>query len=60
MSVAVVTECPVCAGSVDAPADAMLSELLDCDECGSELEVTQLAPSFELREAPMCAEDWGE
>jgi lysine biosynthesis protein LysW len=38
----------------------MLGELLDCDECGSELEVTQLTPGIHLREAPMCAEDWGE
>ncbi len=60
MSVAVVTECPVCAGAVDTPDDVMLGELLDCDECGSELEVTRLAPGIELREAPMCAEDWGE
>ena len=60
MSVAVATDCPVCAGAVDTPDDAMLGELLDCDECGSELEVTQLTPGMELREAPMCAEDWGE
>ena len=60
MSVAVVTECRVCGGAVDTPDDVMLGELLDCDECGSELEVTQLPPGVELREGPMCAEDWGE
>ena len=53
-------ECPVCGGAVDTPSDMMLGELLDCDECGSELEVTQLAPGVELREAPICAEEWGE
>lgn len=52
-------ECPVCAGAIDAPADPMLGELLDCDDCGSELEVTSLEP-FHLAEAPMAAEDWGE
>jgi alpha-aminoadipate carrier protein LysW len=60
MSVAVATECAVCAGVVDVPSDVMLGELLDCDECGSELEVTQLDPGVQLSEAPMCAEDWGE
>ncbi|MDA0328253.1 MAG: lysine biosynthesis protein LysW [Gemmatimonadetes bacterium] len=60
MSVAVATECPVCAGMVGVPGDAMMGELLDCDECGSELEVTQLTPAIEVREAPMSAEDWGE
>ncbi len=60
MSVAVAIECPVCAGTVAIPTDAMMGELLDCDECGSELEVTRLEPSVEISEAPMCAEDWGE
>ena len=60
MTVAISMECPVCAGSVDLPHDVMLGELLDCDECGSELEVAALTPAVELREAPMAAEDWGE
>jgi alpha-aminoadipate carrier protein LysW len=60
MSVAVGTACPICAGAIDTPDNVMLSELLDCGECGSELEVTQLTPNLELTEAPMCAEDWGE
>jgi alpha-aminoadipate carrier protein LysW len=60
MAVAISLECPVCAGSVDLPQDVMLGELLDCDECGSELEVATLTPAIELREAPMAAEDWGE
>lgn len=60
MSVVTTTECPVCAGSVDLAADVMMGELLDCGDCGSELEVTQLSPSVVLSEAPMSAEDWGE
>ena len=60
MSVAVAVECPVCGGTVEVPSGTMLSELLDCDCCGSELEVTQLAPTVAVQEAPMCAEDWGE
>lgn len=60
MSVATQAECPVCAGSVDVASDVIVGELLDCGECGSELEVTVLAPSLTLAEAPMSAEDWGE
>jgi alpha-aminoadipate carrier protein LysW len=60
MSVATVSECPVCAGSVDVPADVMLGELLDCAGCGAELEVARLDGGVELTEAPMAGEDWGE
>lgn len=60
MSVAVSLECPVCAGAVDIPNDVMLGELLDCDDCSAELEVTEVSPVIGLAEAPMAAEDWGE
>ena len=60
MSVATTTQCPVCAGSMDTPADVMLGELLDCASCGAELEVTGLEPGIALEEAPMAGEDWGE
>lgn len=59
MSVGVSTECPVCGGSVDVGTGILLGELLDCSDCGSELEVRGLTP-VELQEAPMAAEDWGE
>ena len=60
MSVALVTECPVCAGPVEAPSDVILGELLDCDDCSSELEVSEISPALRLTEAPVSAEDWGE
>lgn len=60
MSVSVTTECPVCGGGVDVAADVMLGELLDCADCGTELEVRGLGPALDLQEAPMSAEDWGE
>jgi alpha-aminoadipate carrier protein LysW len=60
MTTSTALECPVCAGAVDASADLLLGELLDCDDCGSELEVTHLEPAIQLAEAPMAAEDWGE
>lgn len=60
MSVATTTECPVCGGSVDLAPNLIVGELLDCGDCGSELEVRGLTPAVELHEAPMAAEDWGE
>ena len=60
MSVSTTVECPVCGGGVDVAGDVLLGELLDCGDCGSELEVRGVQPAVELREAPMSAEDWGE
>ena len=41
------------------PANVALSELLECGECSSELEVSSLEP-VRFVEAPLEAEDWGE
>ena len=51
--------CPVCGGGVNLPTRAVISELFDCGECSSELEVISLQP-VRLLEAPVQAEDWGE
>lgn len=59
MSVAVSVECSVCGGSLDIPSDVIVGELIDCGDCGAELEVTALQP-VTVTEAPMTAEDWGE
>jgi len=60
MTALTTVECPICCGGVDVGPDVMLAELLDCGDCGSELEVIALSPTFQLAEAPMSAEDWGE
>jgi len=60
MSVTTTTACPVCGGDVDLSGEVIVGELLDCGDCGSELEVTVIAPTVQLREAPVSAEDWGE
>ena len=54
-----VAECPVCGGEVALTEGMVLGELLDCMECGTELEVTGLDPVM-LFEAPQEAEDWGQ
>ena len=52
-------ECPVCGASIIIEKDAVLGEILECQECGSELELSNLEP-LTLTEAPQEEEDWGE
>ena len=52
-------ECPVCEAGVDLSADVVEGELLECPDCGSELEVLKVDPP-ELGEAPESEEDWGQ
>jgi alpha-aminoadipate/glutamate carrier protein LysW len=52
------TECPECGADVSASA-AEKGEILNCQDCGVELEVTSVDP-VELSLAPKEEEDWGE
>lgn len=53
------TECPVCGADVALSEGTVLHELLDCDDCGTELEVVGIDP-FRVEEAPGVEEDWGQ
>jgi alpha-aminoadipate carrier protein LysW len=53
------TECPVCGAEIEKSDDTVEGEIMECTECGSELEVTGVDP-FTLDEAPQEEEDWGE
>ena len=52
-------ECPECAADVALPDDVMENEIVQCGECGVELEVVKLDPPT-LDLAPEEEEDWGE
>ena len=52
-------ECPVCEAEVEFPEDAEEGEIVECAECGSELEIVSLDPP-KVEEAPEEEEDWGE
>ena len=52
-------KCPVCDGDVELSDDTVVGELLECPDCGCELEVLKRKPD-ELGEAPEAEEDWGE
>lgn len=51
--------CPECEGTVEVTADVRPSEITQCPECSSELEVIGLEPVM-LALAPEIEEDWGE
>ena len=52
-------ECPVCAAEIQKSEDTVASEIIECPECGCELEVTSVEP-FAVAEAPQEEEDWGQ
>ena len=52
-------ECPECAASCELADDVMEGEIVQCGECGVELEVVNLEP-VTLKLAPEEEEDWGE
>lgn len=53
------TTCPFCEAPVVVPDQSRLSEILECDDCRTELEIVALEPVM-LALAPEVEEDWGE
>ena len=51
-------ECPECAAAIQARPQ-LAGEILDCGDCGAELEVMSLTPVV-VQLAPQVEEDWGE
>lgn len=52
-------ECPVCEAEVQIAKNAIVGEIVECADCGTELEVISLDP-VKVEEAPEVEEDWGE
>ena len=52
-------ECPVCGAELSLSSDLVKGELMECDDCGTELEVVSVDP-VKLEEAPEAEEDWGQ
>jgi len=52
-------ECPECAAAVALADDVVSGEIVECAECGVELEVVKDG-AIRLRPAPEEEEDWGE
>jgi len=53
------SECPECGASINIQKDTEVGEILECTDCGVELEVKSLDPA-KLELAPEEEEDWGE
>jgi len=53
------TCCPICDVEIALGPATVVSELLKCRECGTELEVTSVSPPV-VAEAPAEEEDWGQ
>ena len=51
-------ECPECAAALKVQP-TLAGEILDCGDCGAELEVVTLQP-LRVQLAPEVEEDWGE
>ncbi len=52
-------ECPECGNAVEVSEKVEKGEIIQCGDCGAELEVVKVAP-VELALAPEEEEDWGE
>ena len=53
------TRCPECEAEVPTSDTVRVHEIVECADCGSELEVVDVAPVL-LAVAPEVEEDWGE
>ncbi|HKZ41737.1 MAG TPA: hypothetical protein VJ044_12285 [Candidatus Hodarchaeales archaeon] len=51
--------CPICDLELHFSTDIEIGELVECTDCGTELEVKNLNP-LEIIEADVEGEDWGE
>ena len=51
--------CPECAAEITLADDTLQGEIVQCPDCGVELEVISLDP-LTLELAPVEEEDWGE
>jgi alpha-aminoadipate carrier protein LysW len=51
--------CPECSVGVPVTGTAAVSEVIECADCHSELEIISVNP-VQLAVAPEIEEDWGE
>ncbi len=53
------TACPECDAQVELPETVRMSEIVECPDCRTDLEVIMTEPPA-LALAPELEEDWGE
>lgn len=53
--------CSECGAVLDVPDDAIVGEIVECPDCGSEYEVASIGEGgVTLKKAEAVKEDWGE
>jgi len=55
------TNCPDCLAELEVPDDAVVGEIVNCTDCGLELEIEGIDNGkIELQKLAIEKEDWGE
>ncbi len=52
--------CPECGETITLNQNPIVREVLECNECGSQLIVTQVEPVIQIEVSEEIGEDWGE
>lgn len=56
-----ISKCSVCDADIEIPPGTVQSEILACQDCGTQFAVDEISEtSVVLSEAPAVEEDWGE
>jgi alpha-aminoadipate carrier protein LysW len=54
-------ECQECGAEISIPDDILVGEIVACQDCGSDFEVTsKTQDSVDLKPAESVGEDWGQ
>jgi alpha-aminoadipate carrier protein LysW len=54
-------ECQECGAEISIPDDILVGEIVTCQDCGSDFEVTSKTQNdVELKPAESVGEDWGQ
>jgi len=57
----ILSPCPDCLAEIEIPEDVMVGEIIECVDCGLELEVEKVeANQVEIQRLSIEKEDWGE
>ena len=57
----ILTTCPDCEAEIEIPDDVMVGEIIECTDCGLEVEVEKIEGNqVEIQRLSIEKEDWGE
>jgi alpha-aminoadipate carrier protein LysW len=57
----ILTTCPDCEAEIEIPDDVMVGEIIECEDCGLEVEVEKIEGNqVEIQRLSIEKEDWGE